>query len=389
MGSNNYDVIVVGAGSVGNPTALHLAQQGLKVLVLDKRASAGMGDNKSAIGGVRATHSDPAKIQTCIDSLSFFSTWKEKYGSDIGWKTGGYCFPVYTDSLEQSLKGFLPIQKKYGLEIDWVDKENVQKIIPGINGENLIGGTYSPNDGQVSPLMAAIAIYREAIAAGAHYQFNEEVTGYKLAGGKITGVKTVSAEYNAPIVVIATGADARSHGEMLGIDIPVFPDSHEAGISAPIKPFLAPLVVDMRPGLQGRTANFYFGQVESGQIIFCYTPKDIFPGDDRENLSEFMPTLAGRLISLIPKFKNLLIRRLWRGLYPMTPDGVPIIDKLNEIEGVYLAVGMCGQGFMLGPGVGRNMASMIINNKPTLPQDVQKYFSFYRDFNKSGTEAFK
>ena len=71
------DVIVAGAGSVGIPTALALAERGLKVLVLDRSASPGQGSNKSAIGGVRATHSDPAKILLCQRSLEIFSKWYE------------------------------------------------------------------------------------------------------------------------------------------------------------------------------------------------------------------------------------------------------------------------------------------------------------------------
>src|SRR5688572_25020798 len=98
-----YDVIVIGAVSVGNPTACSLAQAGLKVLVLDRRTAAGQGENKAAIGGVRATHSDPGKISLCMESLKIFSTWKEKYGFDIGWKPGGYCFPVYDEGTEKAL----------------------------------------------------------------------------------------------------------------------------------------------------------------------------------------------------------------------------------------------------------------------------------------------
>ena len=74
--SATYDVIVIGAGSVGNPTACRLAEAGLKVLVLERRSAAGQGDNKAAIGGVRATHSDPGKISLCIESLKIFLTGK-------------------------------------------------------------------------------------------------------------------------------------------------------------------------------------------------------------------------------------------------------------------------------------------------------------------------
>lgn len=384
-----YDVIVVGAGSVGNPTACQLAQAGLKVLVIDRRSAVGQGENKTAIGGVRATHSDPGKISVCQESINIFSTWKEKYGFNIDWKPGGYCFPVYDERIEKTLTSLLPIQKKYGLKIDWVGQDEIREIIPGVNPEGLRGGTYSPNDGQVSSILSPVAFKREAIRCGAEYHLNETVTGYLRKGDRITGVVTDKGSYESCWVVLAAGSDAAKHGPLLGFEIPVTPDSHEAGISAPIAHFLAPLIVDLRPGPEGKTSNFYFGQNKEGQIIFCYTPKDLFIGTNRENLSEFLPVLAARMIALIPKFKNLLIRRIWRGCYPMTPDGVPIIDFAPGLEGLILAVGMCGQGLMLGPGVGKNITSMILSNQPCISEEAQACFCCDRDIYKAKSETLK
>ena len=389
MSVKTYDVIVVGAGSVGNPTACSLAGAGLKVLVLDRRSAAGQGDNKTAIGGVRATHSDPGKISLCLESLKIFSTWKEKYGVDMGWKPGGYCFPVYDQQIEKTLKGLLPYQQQRGLKIGWAGPDEIRELIPGVNPAGLRGGTYSPEDGQVSSILAPVAFQREAVLRGAVYRFNERVTGYTRSGDTITGVITDRGRYGAQWVVLAAGADAAEHSALLGFDIPVFPDTHEAGISAPVAHFLAPLVVDLRPGPEGKTANFYFGQNKEGQIIFCYTPKELFPGTDRESLSEFLPILAGRMISLLPRLKNLLIRRVWRGCYPMTPDGVPIIDYAPGLSGLILAVGMCGQGFMLGPGVGVNITSLIVNDIPFIPAEAHACFRYNRDFYQKQTETLK
>ena len=388
-GRVNYDVIVVGSGSVGNPTACFLSQEGMKVLVIERRPASGQGDNKAAIGGVRATHSDPAKILTCIESLKIFSTWEEKYGFNIGWKQGGYCFPVYTEAIENTLKGILPIQKQYGLEIDWVGPERIAKLIPGINGAGLRGGTFSPGDGQVSPLLTAVAFELEARRNGAVYRFNERVEGYVKQGGRLIGVRTDKDTYHADTVVLAAGADAGAHGALLGIDIPVTPDTHEAGISAPVEPFLDPLVVDLRPGPEGKTANFYFGQNAEGQIIFCYTPKELFLGQNRESLSEFLPILANRMISLVPRLEHLLIRRVWRGCYPMTPDAVPIVGRVEAVPGLLLVVGMCGQGFMMGPGTAKNVTSLIVNGKPFLPEEVHQCLRFNRDFHAAKKEALK
>ena len=118
----SYDVIMAGAGSIGIPTALALAKRGLKVLVLERAASPGQGSNKAAIGGVRATHSDPAKILLCQHSLEIFSTWQEQYGDDIEWHPGGYCFVAYRRQEEATLKGLLAVQKGYGLDIDWHER---------------------------------------------------------------------------------------------------------------------------------------------------------------------------------------------------------------------------------------------------------------------------
>jgi sarcosine oxidase subunit beta len=87
--------------------------------------------------------------------------------------------------------------------------------------------------------------------------------------------------------------------------------------------------------------------------------------------------------------KNLLIRRVWRGCYPMTPDGIPIIGRVPGLKGLILAVGMCGQGFMMGPGVAVNIASMICDGRSSLPEDVQRTFRFDRDFYASKTERLK
>ncbi len=381
----DHDVIIIGSGSVGTPTAYFLAEAGMDVLVVDELASSGQGQNKAAIGGARATHSDPAKIMTCSRSLEIFSTWKERTGTDIGWKQGGYCFPVYRENEEGVLKGILPIQKEHRLEIDWYDADGISRFVPGIATDGLIGGTYSPNDGQVSPLMASESFQNEAAALGARFMFNESVTGLIMEGEgddrAVTGITLTSGEeISAESVVNAAGAHASDICRIAGLDVPILPDSHEAGITSPVKPFLDPLVVDLRPGGDGRTSNFYFGQNSEGQIIFCYTPSPLLPGEDKRATSEFMPTIARRLVGLIPRLKNLMVRRTWRGLYPMTQDGVPVVGQDPCVRGFYMGIGMCGQGLMMGPGVGESLASVIAKGRPVIDEDVFDLLSPTRDF---------
>jgi general secretion pathway protein G len=86
------------------------ARQDIRALeaALDRRPAAGQGDNKAAIGGVRATHSDPGKILTCIESLRVFSTWEETYGFHVGWKEGGYIDRLPLDPWKQPYQYLSP-----------------------------------------------------------------------------------------------------------------------------------------------------------------------------------------------------------------------------------------------------------------------------------------
>jgi sarcosine oxidase, subunit beta len=385
MAIPHYDVIIAGSGSIGTPAAFYLAQAGYHVLVLDEAPSVGQGSNKRAIGGVRATHSDPAKIRLCLRSIDIFRTWQEIYGEDIEWITGGYNFVAYRPEEEQTLKMLLVKQKSLGLNIDWYDKSDLLKIIPDLNPANLIGGTYSPEDGNCSPLLALHAFYAHACQSGATFHYNEPVTGLAIQSGKIKGVQTTHGKYGADVVINAAGAWARSVGLLAGLDLPVNPDCHEAGITESVAQFLGPMVVDIRPG--PGSSNFYFYQHKTGQIIFCITPSPPIWGFDVNETSVFLPQIARRMIDVMPKLQNIRVRRTWRGLYPMTPDGTPIVGWSKEVEGLLNAVGMCGQGFMLGPGIGELLTRIVANRLAPEDGEVLDIMSPYREFK--GQEKLK
>lgn len=374
----HYDVIVIGAGSVGAPAAFSLAQAGVRTLVIDRLPSVGQGSNKTAIGGIRATHSDAAKIRISLRSIEIFSTWKERYGDEIEWYKGGYSFVAYQEREVKILKDLLEIQRSYGLNIHWLDKDALLEVIPCLNPNGLIGGTHSPDDGNASPLLTTHAFYRHAKRLGAEFHFSEAVTGIVVEGGRVRGVKTDKGEYGADVVVNAAGPWARPVAQMVGLDAPVRPDSHEAAVTEAVARFLDPLVVDIRSAVG--SANYYFYQHYTGQIMFCITPSPNIWGKDTRETSSFLPMVARRMVGVMPCLKNLRVRRTWRGLYPMTPDGFPIVGWAKEVEGFLLAVGMCGQGFMLGPGLGGLLARMVQNELTEDDAEVLVILSPYRDF---------
>lgn len=383
--SETYDVIIIGAGSVGTPLALALAGRNLRTLVLEAAASPGQGQNKCAIGGVRATHSDGSKIKACLRSIKIFSTWKEKYGDDIGWIKGGYLFPVYAEHDEAVLKELLKVQRGFGLDIDWAGPEQVRKLAPGIAEKDLRGGTWAPRDGSASPLLSVNAFFRRAVKLGAEFHFKEPVKEILTENGAVKGVTTPLGRYAAKWVVNAAGADAAAVSELAGVKVPVNPDCHEAGITEPVERFFEPMVVDIRPG--DKSKNYYFYQNWEGQLVFCLTPQPPIWGHDRRSTSEFLPEISKRMISLMPGLASLKVRRTWRGLYPMTPDGFPVVDFPAALKGYVLSVGMCGQGFMLGPGLGEALAAHIAGSPSAEDKEILAGFKLERSF--AGQEKLK
>ncbi len=385
MSTAVFDVIVIGAGSVGMPAAMYLAEMGMKVLVLDQFSSPGQGSNKAAIGGIRATHSSPAKIKLCLDSLRTFSGWKDEHGFDIEWARGGYAFVAYRPEEERLLKNLLVVQKAAGLNIDWKDRAELLDISPGLRTEGLLGGTFSPEDGSASPMRSCLGFHRRALELGVECRFNERVTSIMRRKGKVVGVRTDKGGYATGCVVNAAGAWARAVAQAGGLDAPVVPDCHEAGITEAVAPFLDPMVVDIRPA--PGSANFYFYQHKPGQVVFCITPNPPIVGSDRRETSAYLPMIARRMVDLMPKLSNLKVRRTWRGLYPMTPDGAPLVGRSQNLEGYIDAIGMCGQGYMLGPGVGALVARLATDRLQEGDAGILEELSPSRAFG--GVEALK
>lgn len=380
-----YDVIIIGAGSVGVPAAYFLSSAGLKVLVIESLPSVGQASNKHAIGGVRATHSEPSKIHLGNRSLAVFSSWMEETGDDIEWRQGGYSFVAYDQKNASVLQKLIRWQQQHALNIAWLTPEALLNIIPSLNPEGLLGGTFSPEDGTASPLKAAFSFHQRAVQAGATFHFNENVINFLQNGDRVTGVVSNRGEYHSQWVINAAGGWAKDISMKMGIDVPVNPDSHEAAITEPVAPLFKQMIVDMR--LRPGSENFYFYQHPTGKIIFCMTPDPPILGMQTVASNNFLPKAARRLLEIVPILKHIRVRRVWRGTYPMTPDGSPILGPINGLDGFLLAVGMCGQGFMFGPGVGLLLKEFILNDLDNADKIILESLSIHRQFKS--TEVLK
>ncbi|MCK7480487.1 MAG: FAD-binding oxidoreductase [Candidatus Moduliflexus flocculans] len=253
-----------------------------------------------------------------------------------------------------------------------------------------MGGTFSPDDGNASPLLAVHAFYTAARRAGRGVPLQRARRPAIITGGR-PRPRRPHGQGRAtppPVVVNAAGAvGAPRSAALAGLDVPVRPDSPRGGgdrsrRAASSSPWSS------TSGRSPGSANYYFYQHDTGQIVFCITPEPQHLGHGHAR-DELVPADGRRAAwsDLMPRLRNLRVRRTWRGLYPMTPDGFPIVGWTRELEGYMLAVGMCGQGFMLGPGLGELIARMVVGRETEDDRETLSYLSPYREFK--GQEKLK
>jgi len=370
--SSKFDAVIIGGGIIGLSIGYHLTRKGNTVLVIEKKYT-GSGSTGRCIGGIRMQFSTEAAIRLMQESMSHFMKMEEDFDFSVEFLASGYLFLAHSEEKLKAFREVMKNQKELGLNVRELSPDECLELVPGMNSDGLKGGIYSPEDGQAYPFKVLRGYINGIRKGGSVVRIFTEVTGIKTSEGTVSGVELENGEFiEAPVVVNAAGPWGAEVGRMAGVELPIFPEEHEALISDRYDHLFDPMVVDYRPD------GCYFQQMATGQIIGCYTPVPNKPGKQTSSSSEFLLEMSKRTSRLIPKLKDLNVIRHWGGSYSMTPDGSPIIDK-TPVKGFFVAVGMSGHGFMFGPAIGKYLAQIITDG--TYPFEWDE-FKIDREFSR-------
>lgn len=377
MTKNVADAIVIGGGIIGTATGYYLAKKSLKVYLFEKNYLTA-GSTGRCIGGIRQQFSTETSINVAMEAMKKFKNLDKELEQDVEFHPGGYLFLAHSTDKEETYKKLISLQNRMGLDVEYVDVPRIEKLVPGVSTQDLLGGAYCPSDAQANPFLIVDG-YTKGIMKNGKVFTHTEIAKINMHNGKVDSVTTKNNDaYSADIIINATGPLIKRVAKLAGIDVPVEPERHEAMITEPMDRFFDMMIVDYRPD------GCYFNQKwGKGSIIGCYTPVPNVPGFDIGTSFEFAKEMGRRMARLIPRLKNIKIIRQWSGSYAMTPDGNPILDR-TDVENFWIVGGMCGHGFMLGPEIGWLAAEYISTGKP--PYDISE-FSLQRDFK--GKEVMK
>ncbi|HXP76292.1 MAG TPA: FAD-dependent oxidoreductase [Stellaceae bacterium] len=363
------DVIVLGGGLVGSAIAYGLIRLGKRVLVLDEgdvalRASRG---NFGLVwvqgkGLGMPAYADWARYSA--DVWPAFSTELiERTGIDMNYrKTGGFDICLSERDLANRVATIDKLRAQQGdkgYDCEVVDRERLDNMVPGL-GPEVIGGTYCPHDGHVSPLRLLKALHR---AIGAAYRPNSTVSALQASGGGFA-ITAGGMVHSAPRIVLAAGLGNLGLCAMLGFKLPVRPQRGQILVTERLPAFLDYPVSGVR-------------QTEEGTVMLGSSREEV--GYDTATTVDVMQAIARRATRMFPRLAHARVVRAWGALRILAPDEFPIYQTVPGHEDAVIAT--CHSGVSLAGAHALRFAQFVADGQ--LPEHFSAFHS--RRFDVSRT----
>lgn len=402
------DVVIVGGGIVGCAAAYYLARRGVQVLLVERGEVAGEQSGKNW-GFVRQQGRDPLEVPLMVESNKIWRGLERELGADIEWVQGGNLALAVDEERMALFEQWLPIARQFGLDTKVLRGTEVADLIPGMQG-SWAGGLYTPRDGHAEPAKATDAFRRAAVASGAKTYARCAAVAVLTRDGEVRGVVTEHGEVRTPRVICAAGAWSAKLACPLGLSLPQrwvratvarttpAPPITPAGVWGPAVAFRQRRDGSFNLAAGGATDHditldslrhlrlFLPNYWQNRKLFRFHVGRPLF-----RDLAALAPWSAARrrpfvhdrdmetppnqakvrrsleeFLRLFPSLRGLAIERSWAGYIDVTPDALPVLGEVANPRGFIFATGFSGHGFAMGPIVGRLVAELIVDGKPSL-----------------------
>ncbi|MGH7278626.1 MAG: NAD(P)/FAD-dependent oxidoreductase [Candidatus Rokuibacteriota bacterium] len=355
-----HDVIIVGGGVIGTSVAYHLLERSpaLRVLLLERESELGTGATSKATGGVRHQFSTEANVRLTLLSYPYFVEAEARLGTSVDFIRHGYLFVTARPETLAAARRGVTLQRSLGVRSEIVEPARLSGFLEHLVTDDLVGGSFCPDDGSADPHALLRAFLGRARGRGLDVRTSTPVTAVHAAGDRVTGVATPAGDFAAPVVVNCAGPHADDIGALAGIEIPSRPYRRQVMVTEPLPGFpeVFPLIVDLDTG-------WYVHRQGKSAVLMGGTDKDQHPGHDTTvDWSAFALVFeaAGRRV---PPLAEARVMRAYAGVRDLTADYHGILGEAPAPRGFYIACGFSGHGFMHSPAIGILMAELIVDGR--------------------------
>ena len=355
MSIDRADIVVIGGGVVGLSSAYFLCKRGMNVALVDQGIPGWEASGRNG-GWAMGDAFEEERMALAKEAVNIWKTLDEELGAPTEFVLGGSLAVALAEEDVWFQEDQLQRNRRWGVASRKVDLMETREILPGVT-DRALSGMFVSETGQANPQLTSQAWLWGIQRNGGRVHQNTTVTGVAVNGGRVSGVETTRGHIGADIVVNAAGPWANLVSQMTGQYLPVAPVKIEMMCTLPSPPITKATFggngLYCRQGAQG---HMHFGAGRWQQMDLRATSE--------KPTSAFMTRgIAKRYVELVPGMAHLPVLRTWAGIMDATPDHLPIVDKLDYPEGMYVNVAFGGVGFSNSPGAGKAISELIVDGE--------------------------
>jgi D-amino-acid dehydrogenase len=292
----------------------------------------------------------PALFSLNAESKKLYSEIHRQYPENFEWQEKGLLMTCTTSKGFKEEIETAKIASDLGIETKILDAGGLKNIEPDVKF-NVSGAVWYECDAHIQPAKYIQWLKNELKSKGVQFHYQTHLVNLKTQHGKIVKAETETTNFIADEFVLAAGIYSKELAKNLGLSLPLisgkgysinFPDSN-LKLSIPVilteaKVALTPFANSLRLG-SGMEFNGKTGQINLRRV--------------QEMLDRTHNALPG-----FPKFEAHKLK-VWEGLRPVTPDGVPLIGRTKQIENLLVAAGHAMMGVSLAPITGKIISDFV------------------------------
>jgi glycine/D-amino acid oxidase-like deaminating enzyme len=332
-------------------------------VLLVEKGHVASGPTGRSSGVVRQHYTQETLSAMARDSVRVFEQFGEVVGGDAGFVQCGVVFLAARENAPV-LASAVEMHRRIGIRESLLSPQELKAIDPHLFDEDVACGAHDPDGGYADPTLAATGFADAAKRLGVEVLQRTTVTGVRVEEGKIAGLTTDKGDIASPVVIDAAGPWGAMLAAGTGLRIPVTVTRH-------------PVVVMQRPPAW-RNSTPVWGDLIGGWYFKPDGDAGMMVGsiqDDHQavNADEYQETVtheetaaaSSAILRRFPIMEEGLARKGWAGLYDVTPDSQPVIDRIDSVPGFFCAFGFSGHGFKIAPAVGRIVSDLVLDGRCT------------------------